>query len=259
MSQTVWITGASSGIGKALALKYYQEGFNIVLSARKKEALDEVAKTFKDQKRVLVLPLDLSQNESFESEVSQVLKSFPSIDILINNGGISQRAKAIGTELPVTKKLMNVNFFGTVALTQEVLKSMVKKGKGKIVVISSLVGKFGTPLRSSYSASKHALHGYFDSLRAELPEEIKVLIICPGFVNTNISINALSHDGHSTGVMDEAQDKAMSAQEFAKKAFIRIEKSKEESYIGGKEILGVYLKRFFPGLFSRIIRIAKVN
>lgn len=260
MTKTVWITGASSGIGEALAKKYNSEGHNIVISARNEVKLNSLKNTLiNHENSVLVLPLDLSDYKDFDSIAQKVIDRFGSIDILINNGGISQRSLAVETNIDVTKKIFEVNVFGTIALTKSALKDMVLKESGSIVVISSLVGKFGTPFRSSYSASKHALHGYYDSLRAELSESINVTIICPGFVNTNVSLNALTATGEVQGSMDEATGKAMSPSDFANKAFKVIENKVEEASIGGKEIVGVYLKRFVPWLFSKIIKKAKVK
>jgi short-subunit dehydrogenase len=131
---------------------------------------------------------------------------------------------------------------------------------GHIVTITSLTGKFGSPYRSSYAAAKHALHGFFDSLRAELAETaIKVTLICPGFIRTNVSRNALTGSGEKLGTLDEATDKGMAPERLARKILRTIETGKEEAYFGGKEVLGVYIKRFFPKYFSSIIKKAKVR
>jgi short-subunit dehydrogenase len=189
-----------------------------------------------------------------------VLSKVGKIDILINNGGISQRSLAKDTALEVDQKLMAINYFGTVALTKAVLPSMLTHHLGHIVTITSLTGKFGTPYRSSYAASKHALHGFFDSLRAELVQaSIKVTLVCPGFVRTNVSINALTGSGSKLGTMDEATDKGMDPDQLARKILRAIENEKEEVYFGGKEVLGVYMKRFFPRYFSKMLQKAKVR
>ena len=189
-----------------------------------------------------------------------MLKLVGKLDILINNGGISQRALALDTTLDVDRKLMDVNYFGTVALTKAVLPAMLTHQLGHIVTVTSLTGKFGSPYRSSYAATKHALHGFFDSLRAELSEtHIKVTLICPGFIRTNISIHALTGDGAPLGTMDESTDRGMDPEVLADKILRTIERGKEEAYFGGREVLGVYLKRFFPAYFSRMIRKAKVR
>ncbi|MCT4641788.1 MAG: SDR family oxidoreductase [Bacteriovoracaceae bacterium] len=255
--KTVWITGASSGIGEALAIEYAKAGHRVIVSARSTEKLEKLKSKY--QQNIIVIPLDLSEYSDFKALVQEAIDRVGKVDILINNGGISQRSYAKDTSIDVLKKIFEVNVFGTIALTNEILPFMLKERAGSIVTISSLVGKFGTPLRSSYSASKHALHGYFDSLRAELPEQINVLMCCPGFVKTNVSVNALVGDGSVQGKMDNAQNNAMSAQDFAKKLISKIEAKKSEVYIGGKEVFGVYLKRYLPSIFEKIIRKAKVN
>lgn len=260
-NKVIWITGASSGIGKALSLEFSNLGAKVVLSARK---LDELEKTKKEcagpAENILILPLDLEHPQNFPEKTAEVLKHFGTIDMLINNGGISQRSKAAETKIEVDERLIKVNYIGTVALTKAVLPHFLKQKNGHFVAISSLVGKFGTPVRSSYSASKHALHGFFDSLRAELfQDNIDVTIICPGFIKTNISLNALTADGKAQNTLDNAQKNGMSAEDFAKKSIRALAKRKREVYIGGKEIFAVYLKRFFPNVFARIITRAKVT
>jgi short-subunit dehydrogenase len=180
--------------------------------------------------------------------------------VLINNGGISQRSLVAETRLSVDRKIMEVNYFGNIALTKGILASMIANKSGHIVNISSLVGKFGTPYRSAYAASKHALHGFYDSMRAELwNKNIEVTMVCPGFVKTNVSINALDKDGNKTEEMDDAQANGMLPETAANKIVWAIKKSKKELYLGGKEVYAVYLKRFFPSLFSKMIKKAKVR
>ena len=155
---------------------------------------------------------------------------------------------------------MDVNYFGTVALTKAVLPAMLMHQLGHIVTITSLTGKFGSPYRTSYAATKHALHGFFDSLRAELSDtHLRVTLICPGFIRTSISLNALTGDGSRLGTMDETTDRGLEPEVLAHKILRSIEQGKEEAYFGGKEVLGVHLKRFFPAYFSRLIRKAKVR
>jgi dehydrogenase/reductase SDR family member 7B len=256
----VWITGASSGIGEAMAYAFASKGAHLILSARNINRLNEVKDRCLSPEQHLVLPLDLADSSTYPDNVQTVLDKFSHIDMLINIGGISQRSFAFQTSLDTDRRIMETNFFGTVALTKSVLPSMLERGSGHIIVISSLMGKFGTPLRSTYSASKHALHGFFDSLRAELSAKgIKVLIVCPGFIRTNISINALCADGSCHGVMDDAQAGGMPPEVCAEKIIQAIELGKDEVLIGGKELLAVYLKRFAPGIFNRIIAKAKVT
>ena len=155
---------------------------------------------------------------------------------------------------------MRIDFWGTVVLSKSILPKMIANNGGQIVTVTSLVGKFGTKFRSSYSAAKHALHGYFDSLRSEVwYKNISVTIVCPGFINTNVSINALVGNGKNQGTMDDAQAKGMHVDVLAEKMYNAISSKKEEVYIGGKEIYGVYIKRFFPRLFSKMMRKQKVT
>jgi len=260
-NQIVWITGASSGIGEALVYAYHKLGAKLIISSRNKDKLYEVKSNCKaNPTDIHVLPLDLDNTESLAAVAEEALKIYGKIDVVIHSGGISQRSLAMDTQLSVNERLMKVNFFGTVALSQAVLPAMIQHGGGHLVAISSLVGKFGTPLRSGYAASKHALHGYFDSLRAELYQDnIKITIVCPGFIKTQVSVNALVGDGSAQNSMDDAQANGMTAETCAQKIISAINKEKEEVYIGGKEIYGVALKRFFPKLFSKLLRKAKVT
>ncbi len=258
--RVVWITGASSGIGEALAYAYSEKGARLVLSSRDEGRLREVRSRCAEPGKHLVVPLDLRDTPSVVARCAEVLEHMGHVDILINNGGISQRSLAMETPLDVDRMIMETNFFGTISLTKAVIPSMKERGSGRIVVISSLVGRFGTPLRSAYSASKHALHGFFESLRAEVWDlGIGVTLVCPGFIRTNISVNALTGDGSPQGTMDEAQAHGMPPDACAWKIIAAVEKGKSEVYIGGKELMGVYIKRFAPGLFDRIIRKARVT
>ncbi len=258
----IWITGASSGIGEALAYACAASGANLILSARNEAELRRVATaaTEKGAASALVQPLDLAQHDNIPGIAASVLRQVGKIDILINCGGLSQRGRALDTPLAVDKRLMDINFFGTVALTKAVLPSMLTHHLGHIVVVTSLTGKFGSPVRTAYAASKHALHGFFDSLRAELGDApVKITLVCPGFVRTNISINAVTGSGQPQGTMDDATGNGISAEAAANRILRAIKNGKEEIWFGGKEVLGVYLKRFFPAYFSKIIRRAKVT
>jgi dehydrogenase/reductase SDR family member 7B len=258
--KTIWITGASSGIGRALAVNLSRRGARLILSARSVKRLEDCRQACTNPDQHVVLPLDLTDLASLEEASRHALQNYAPIGILINNGGISQRALVVDTRLEVDRRIMEVNFFGAVALTKLVLPSMVARKSGHIVVISSVTGKFGTPFRSAYAASKHALHGFFESLRAELwGEGIRVTMICPGFVRTNISVNALKGDGSTLGSMDAAQAAGMAPEICAEKIVRAVEAERNEVYIGGKEKLGVYIQRFVPDLFALIIRKTKVR
>lgn len=256
----VWITGASSGIGEATAKEFSSKGYRVILSARKEPELHRVMSECANSSEVRVLPLDLTEIPSFVSKVKQAIGFFGQVDMILHNGGISQRSLISETGLEVDRKLMEVNFFGTVALTKALLPHFISRKTGQFAVISSLVGMFGSPYRSSYSASKHALHGFFDTLRAEhYRDHIAVTMICPGFIRTNVSVNALTADGTALGQMDDAQANGMSPEDCAKEIFSAMTRKKEEVYIGGKETFAIYIKRFLPTVFSKIIRKAKVR
>lgn len=256
----IWVTGASSGIGEATALKFAKAGYRVILSSRNSLALEEVKAKISNADLCAILPLDLADSSHFENKAKEAIAFFGQVDILLHNGGISQRSLASETSLEVDRKLMEVNFFGTIALTKAILPHFVARKEGHFGVVTSLVGKFGSPYRSSYAASKHALHGFFDSLRAEhFSDGIAVTMICPGFIRTQISVNAITGDGSILNEMDDAQANGMSPAACADHIYTALNKRKEEVYIGGKEVLAVHLKRFFPVLFSKILRKAKVR
>ncbi|MCX7728307.1 MAG: SDR family NAD(P)-dependent oxidoreductase [Bacteroidia bacterium] len=253
--KVIWITGASSGIGEALSVSLLKNtNSQLILSARNFEKLNDIVQKFNVQKRVLILPFDL-ENFNAEPLVQQVIQTFGRIDILINNGGVSQRAMALETSDNIEKKLFDINYFSYIKLSKSVLPFMIQQKYGHIVVMSSIAGKFGFYLRSTYSAAKHALHGYFESLRLEYEKEgIIVTMVCPGKVKTNVSINALTSLGKTHNQMDESHQNAMNADIAADKILKNIARQKEEVYIGGKEIIMVYLKKYCTPLFNWLIR-----
>lgn len=255
-NKIVWITGASSGIGEALVKEFASAGAKVVLSARRSEELERVAKTAKlAPENSLILPFDLSEIATFEAKAEEVIKKFGRIDILVNNGGFSQRGEASKTSLELDRKIMEVNYFANIALAKAVLPYMLQQKSGLIVPVSSIAGKFGFYLRSSYSAAKHALHGFYESLRLENEKDgLRVLLVCPGKIKTNVSLNAVTSDGSAHGKMDESHVNSMSPERCAKEILAAICRNKEEVYIGGKELNIIWIRRFFPRLFSRIIR-----
>ena len=252
----IWITGASSGIGKALALELSNQNVKIIISSRKIEDLRLVQNACKNPSEVKIVVLDLEDYNNLQPKVDEAIALFGKVDILVNNGGISQRSFVKDTQISVDKRIMDINYLGTVALSKCLLPHFIKNKKGHFVVTTSIVGKIGTPLRSSYAASKHALHGFFDSLRAEhYHDNIAVSLVCPGFVNTNVSKNALTGNGTPLQKMDSATANGIAPEVFAKRMIKVIKNKKEEVYIAGvKEKLGVYVKRFYPKLLSIMIR-----
>lgn len=248
----VWITGASAGIGAAIARAYAAGGARVILSARRLGALNETRARCEalGAASVVVLPLDLAQPDTHAAAVQTVLTEFGRIDVLVNNAGISQRSLARETVLDVDRKLMEVNFIGTVSLTKAVLPVMTRQGTGHIATVTSLVGHIGTPMRSAYAASKHALHGFFDSLRAEVWQDgIAVTLVCPGFIRTDVSVNALAGDGSAHGIMDRGQKHGMDPDDCAKKIVRGLRKRKAEVWVGGKEVFAVWIERFCPPLY----------
>lgn len=260
-NRTVWITGASSGIGEALAYELSRREASLILSARREEELEAVKSRCDRSARHAVVPLDLADGASLEAAANDVLARTDPVDVLIHNGGISQRSLVAETDLSVDRRIMEVNYFGTVTLTKLMLPSMLERGRGQFVVISSLVGKFGTAKRSAYAASKHALHGFFDSLRAEVYDNgLRVTLVCPGFVKTNVGHNALTADGTPVQEKtDNVREVGMPPSKCARKIVNAIEREKDETYIGGWEAAGVYAKRLSPALFNAVIRRMKTT
>ncbi len=255
-NKVFWITGASSGIGKSLAIELAKQDVNLILSSRNKKKLEEVKELCKNPSKVKIVLLDLEEYESMKPKVEKAIGYYGKVDVLVNNGGISQRSLVKDTNVLVDKRLMDINYLGTVALTKELLPYFIKRKEGHFVVTTSIVGKIGTPLRSTYAATKHALHGFFDSLRAEhYKDNIAVTLICPGFVTTNVSENALTGNGTPQNKMDIATANGIHPDRFAKLMVKAIKNKREEVYIAGaKEKLGVYAKRFFPKFLSIMIR-----
>jgi dehydrogenase/reductase SDR family member 7 len=254
VEKVVWITGASSGIGEALTYQYNSKGYKTIISSRNKEELERVKQKCRYPENIIVLVMDISKFAEIEDNVKSAIKAFGSVDILINNAGISQRSLIIDTDFEVYKKLMDVNYLGTLALSKAILPEFVKQKSGHFVTVTSLMGKFASPYRSGYCGVKHALHGFFDGLRMEHEKDgIAVTLICPGFVQTNVAKNALTADGSTQNKEDDATKNGLPVDTFAKKMIAAIEKSKFEAYIGKKEIMGVYLKRFFPRLLHKVV------
>lgn len=253
-SKVVWITGASSGIGKALALHYNELGATVILSSRQKSALVEVKKVLPHPDKVGIMPLDLTKSDEFPQITKTLFDTYGHIDILINNGGISQRGEAFETELEVDRRIMEINYFGNIALTKAILPYFRKQNHGHIIVISSIAGKFGFYLRSAYAASKHALQGFYESLLLEeAKHHIYVTLVYPGKINTPISMSALNSQGEKHGVMDHNQETGMPAEECARIIQKAELKKKKSILVGNKEINAVYLKRFLPKLFWKVI------
>lgn len=259
-NKVVWITGASSGIGEALAYEFARQGAFLVLSARRADVLDTVCAKCASPHQHLVLPLDMTDSASLPAHVAAVLKKFGRIDVLINNAGISQRSLIKDTPLAIDRRVMELDFFGPVALTKAVLPHMLARGEGQLVAVSSIVGLVATPYRSAYAAAKHAIVGFYDALRAEVFDSgLCVSVVFPGFVRTNVSLSAVTADGSAHGQVDAQQETAMPADEFARRAVAALAKGEERIIIAGKEKLAVWLGRLSPSLLARAIRKVKVT
>ena len=226
----------------------------MIISSRKQADLERVKSECAQPENTFVLPFDLAEESTIPDIAQRAIAFTGRIDFLFNNGGISQRSLITETQMDIYHRLMNINFFGTIAVTKGVLPTMIAQQSGKVIVISSLMGKFASPLRSGYAAAKHALHGFFDSLRLEMHEHgVGVLMVCPGFIKTNISINSVTADGSKHNEMDNAQETGMSAAQCATQILKAVTRDKHEVYIGGKETFAIYLKRFFPKILHKVI------
>jgi len=257
--RTVWISGATSGIGKAVAEACHQRGDLLILSARKSGDLDRlhVALGATD---ALIAPFDLGHTDGLSDLVSRIWKEASGVDVVVHSGGISQRSRLIDTDPAVDRRMMEVNYFGTLAFTRALLPHMIAAGGGHFAVVTSLMGLFSAPMRSGYAGAKHAMHGWFEALRAEHHSNgIRVTLVSPGFVRTAISLNALTADGTPQGTMDEATDQGISAERCAAAILRGIDRNKTLVTPGKKEVLGYWLSRFAPGILRRVARNAKVT
>ena len=252
--KVIWITGASSGIGEALAYEWSKLGARLILSARRESELERVKNTCVHSERCTVVTLDLSCQEEIEAVADRMLQQFGTIDILVNNGGISQRSLVVETDVAVDRRIMEIDYFSGVILTKKLLPAMIAKGDGHIIAISSIVGMFGFPLRSAYSAAKHALHGFYETVWAELNTQgIRVTVVCPGRILTNVSLHALTKDGTPHGEMDHGQANGITAETCARRIIKAVRKNKKEVYVGKKDLLMIYFKRYIPWLYYRLV------
>jgi dehydrogenase/reductase SDR family member 7B len=254
-NKKVWITGASAGIGHNLAVLLSKAGAQLIISARRAEELEKVKAQCANPNMVDVVIIDLASKESVKQAYQTVKEKHGAIDILFNNGGISQRSLAMETDAEVERKIMEVDFFSNVLLSKLVAGDMIAGNGGHLVITSTLLGKWGFYLRSSYAAAKHALHGYYDSMRMEVePQGVFITLVTPGFIATEISKNAFDAAGTPTGNMDDNQAGGMPVEVCAQKILEGVAARKKEFAVGGKEILGLWVKRFFPKQFDKILR-----
>ncbi|NXS56853.1 DRS7B reductase, partial [Brachypteracias leptosomus] len=258
----VVITGATSGLGKECAKAFHAAGSRLVLCGRDSEKLKELVQELstetnhrKNTHKPHPMVFDLSDTKGVLKAAEEILKYLGHVDILINNAGISFRGTIVDTGLEVDKKVMETNYFGPVALTKALLPSMIKRRQGHIVAISSVQGKISIPFRSAYAASKHATQAFFDCLRAEVEQyDIDVTVVSPGYIQTNLSLNAVTSDGSRYGVMDKNTAEGQTAAEVAQVVLTAVGQKKKEVLVAGlTPSLAVYLRNIFPRLFFTLM------
>lgn len=252
--KTVWITGASSGIGAELAKQLNSFGSFVILSARRREKLKIIQNELKFPENSLIVELDLANSNSIKSAVEEI-NNLKQLDLLIHNAGIAQKGLAIENPMEIDRCIMETNYFGTVELTKEVMPIFLEQKQGWIAVVSSIAGVVGVPGRSAYAASKHALHGFFESLRAECIDcDLDITMIMPGFINTQITVKELKSDGTEYGEVERSHRLGMSAAECAKKIVRKLRKKRKNIIVGGFEVTSIYLQRFAPNLYDFLIK-----
>lgn len=254
--KVIWVTGASSGIGEQLCYQFDEMGAHLILSARSENKLQAVKRKLKNRRSTAyILPLDLEQLDTLPHKIEEAENLFGRIDILVNNAAVAIRDFALNTRLDIDKKLMDINYFGAIALTKGILPGMLKRNSGHLVIVSSLSAKVGFPRGSAYSASKHALHGFYNSLRCEMADQnIFITLLLPGIIETKITAHAVMGDGSTFGKVERSYQKAFPAELAARRLAKAIAQRKEEKFVGGSEGLILALNRISPSWTHRLIR-----
>lgn len=252
-NKTALITGGGTGIGEAMAYQYAMKGTNVILTGRRLEVLEKV------QKKCIELgvnawckTVDVEKPESIDELVAWVRSEGHQIDFMLLNAGISQRALTLETDISVDRRLMEVNYFGGIYLVKSLKDMFIERGV-HIAVVSSVSGVFGFPVRSAYCASKHAIHGFYETIALEYPQ-IKTTIIIPGRIHTDVSKNALDGNGKATGIMDPGQANGYDVNKCARKAIRAIARGKHQKVIGGFDTIMVPFYKYIPCLFRLIAR-----
>ncbi len=255
-NKVVLITGASSGIGKALALGIAAKGVQLLLAARRMDELKSLQEACQQKGADChIFFIDIALPESITAFVTEVGKQAQTIDVLINNAGISQRSQAEETSIEVDRRIMEVNFFGQVALTKSLWPLLVKSSHANIVLISSVVGTFGFPQRSAYSASKHALEGFFESWMLEnRRNNIHFTTVSPGRIYTNISYSALKADGSAHQLLDKGQKNGITPEACATKIIHGILRNKRKVYVAKQEMLLIFLRKYIPFAYFKLVK-----
>jgi dehydrogenase/reductase SDR family member 7B len=257
--RVVWVVGASSGIGAATAERLVAEGASVILSARRAERLEEVRARSSRPEAAVCMPMDVTDVDAHAARVEEAERAFGPVDVVVFCAGVSQRALAEQTSLDVDRRIMELNYLSVVGLTKQLLPRFLARGRGHFVVVSSVQGHLGTRGRSAYAASKHALHGFFDSLRAEVSDRgLSVTLVAPGYVHTELAAAALRGDGTPYGetaaARDLAEGKGTPPERVAAAIVDGILRRRQEVLVGGSEVLGVYLKRLSPRLLAWVVR-----
>ncbi|XP_029364703.1 dehydrogenase/reductase SDR family member 7B [Echeneis naucrates] len=259
----VVITGASSGLGKECARVFHAAGARLVLcgrdTARLQQVVQELTACSTGTKHQTYTPriiiFDLAKTDTVDRAAEEILKCYGQVDVLINNAGISYRGNILDTHLSVQRDVMETNYFGPIALTQALLPSMVHHRRGHIVVISSVQGKIAIPYRSAYAASKHATQAYFDCLRAELGRYgIPVTVVSPGYIQTNLSVNAMTGDGSKYGVLDNTTATGWDPRDVAQAVLRAVRQRRKDVILAGPlPTLAIYLRTLWPTLFFKLM------
>ena len=259
--KTVWITGASSGIGAELARLFAGEGARVIISSHEAEELEGVRKELEPvSKDVHCVVFNLGNPDEVAETALKVLDKYGRVDVLMNNGGISTRSEALDTSLEIDRRIMEIDYFSGVILTKALLPAMIENGYGHIGVTSSISGKFGWPYRSAYAAAKHALFGFYKSLWAENKNKgIRVTIFSPGRVRTNISLHALDKDGKPQGTMDPGLDKGITPAECARKMVKAMKRNRKDVLIGSTELVMVWIHKYCKPLYHRMVGKIEAN
>lgn len=258
--QVVWVTGASSGIGEALAKAFRAAGARLILSGRRADALAAVADGLGGAETCACLPFEATEIDGLPGVVDQAVGAFGRIDVLVNNAGISQRSLAADTDFSVYRRILEVDLMAPIALTQLVAPILSAQGSGRIIAVSSIAGKVGVPMRTAYCAAKHGVFGYFDALRAELAASgVAVHVVAPGSVRTDIARNALTGSGETRGRSDPGIEAGMAPDEVARIILDNVRRGRGEIIIArGPERLIERLRRHVPELaFQRIADMAE--
>jgi dehydrogenase/reductase SDR family protein 7B len=252
--KVAWITGASSGIGEALVHEFIRRGATVIVSSKDLPGLERVKADCADKSvKVLCVPFDLSDTSGINELVDRQINEAGRIDYLLNIGGISQRARIDETPLWLDRKIFEINYFGTIAFTKAVLPYMIKPRFGHVLATSSISGRFGFPLRSAYSASKQALHGFFETLYLENKKyNIMSSVIIPGRVRTSISLHALNAEGREHGKLDDGQARGIDPEKAARIIIKGMIRKKHEILVGRGELIMLHIRRYLPWLFFRI-------